>query len=74
MDQRFNRTLQEQLRKVIDENQQDWDEHLPIFLMAYRAKQTALPPAKILFVSNLRLPADLKFGTPSNVQRTETEY
>uniref|UniRef100_A0A1B0G9X5 Integrase catalytic domain-containing protein n=1 Tax=Glossina morsitans morsitans TaxID=37546 RepID=A0A1B0G9X5_GLOMM len=77
MAERFNRTFQEHLRKVIDNNQQDWDEHIPIFLMAYRSavhNTTALPPPKILFGSNLRLPADLKFGTPPNVQRTETEY
>uniref|UniRef100_A0A1B0GEE5 Integrase catalytic domain-containing protein n=1 Tax=Glossina morsitans morsitans TaxID=37546 RepID=A0A1B0GEE5_GLOMM len=67
MVERFNRTLEEHLRKVIDDDQQDWDEHIPIFLMAYRSavnNTTALPPAKILFGSNLRLPADMKFGTP----------
>uniref|UniRef100_A0A1A9V208 Integrase_H2C2 domain-containing protein n=1 Tax=Glossina austeni TaxID=7395 RepID=A0A1A9V208_GLOAU len=45
--------------------------------VAYRSpvhNTTALPLAKILFGINLRLPADLKFGMPPNVQRAETEY
>ncbi|XP_037896712.1 uncharacterized protein LOC119641894 [Glossina fuscipes] len=77
MVERFNRTLQGHLRKEIDDNQQNWDENIPIFFIAYRSSvhnTTALPPAQILFGSNLRLTADLKFGTPPNVQRTETEY
>ncbi|XP_037897301.1 uncharacterized protein LOC119642276 [Glossina fuscipes] len=77
MFERFNRTLQEHLRKVIDNNQQDWNEQIPIFLMAYRSavhNTTAVPSVQILLGSNLRLPADLKFGKTPNVQRIETEY
>uniref|UniRef100_A0A1A9UR48 Integrase catalytic domain-containing protein n=1 Tax=Glossina austeni TaxID=7395 RepID=A0A1A9UR48_GLOAU len=65
--ERFNRTHQGHLRKVIDDNQQHWDERVPIFLMAYRSpvhNATTVSPAMILFGSNLRLPAELKFWTP----------
>lgn len=64
--ERFNGKHQENLGKVIDDNQQHWDNRVPIFLMAYRSAMhsiTALAPAKILFGSNPRLHADLKFWT-----------
>ena len=33
---RFNRTLESMLAKTINENQQDWDQHMPKLLLAYR--------------------------------------
>ena len=34
--ERFNRTLESMLSKVVNENQKDWDAHLPKALFAYR--------------------------------------
>ena len=34
--QRFNRTLEATLSKVVSENQKDWDSHIPKALFAYR--------------------------------------
>lgn len=36
MVKRFNRTMEEQLSKIMDSHQQDWDEYPTLFLMAYR--------------------------------------
>ena len=72
MVERFNRTLEEHLRKVVDAHQRDWDKHIPMFLLAYRSaihNTTSKTPASVLFGMELRLPADLKFG----VQRAEAE-
>ena len=34
--ERFNRTVEAMLAKMVRENQRDWDKHLPKALMAYR--------------------------------------
>jgi len=35
--ERFHRTLNSMLGKVVQENQRDWDERLPFVMAAYRA-------------------------------------
>lgn len=68
MVERFNRTLEEYLSKVVERHQRDWDRHIPPLLLAYRASihdTTGQTPAKIVLGRNLRLPCDLVFGTPS---------
>jgi 2-iminoacetate synthase ThiH len=45
---RYVKTLKEHLRKVVPTHQRDWDERLPIFLLAYRAsihETTGMTPA-----------------------------
>ena len=37
MVERFNRTLEQHLSNVVDGNQTDWDQRIPLFLMAYRS-------------------------------------
>jgi len=37
MVERYVKTIEEHLRKVVSTHQRDWDERLPIFLLAYRA-------------------------------------
>ena len=36
MVERFNRTLEAQLSKFVDECQRDWNKYVPLLLMAYR--------------------------------------
>ena len=36
MVERFNRTIENQLAAYVAENQQDWDQHIPMLLLAYR--------------------------------------
>lgn len=37
MIERFNRTLQQMLAMFVNDYKDDWDEHLPLLTMAYRA-------------------------------------
>jgi hypothetical protein len=67
MVERYIRTVEEHLRKVVASHQRDWDARLPIFLLAYRASThdtTGLTPANLVFWRELRLPGDLLFGAP----------
>jgi hypothetical protein len=37
MVERYIKTIEEHLRKVVAPHQRDWDGRLPLFLLAYRA-------------------------------------
>jgi len=77
MVERFNRTLEEHLSKVVDIHQKDWDQHIPSFLLAYRSAihdTTGFTPARVLFGRELRLPCDLKFGTPNEEHVEINDY
>lgn len=68
MVERFNQTMEKHLCKMVDEHQRDWDQHLPLFLMAYRAAihdTTGQTPSRVVFGREIRLPCDLLFGTPA---------
>ena len=77
MVERFNRTLVQQLALFTAANQEDWDEHLPYLLMAYRASQhgsTAWSPALLMYGRELRSPVDLLCGpTPERLDRPPGE-
>ena len=50
--ERFNQTLQTALVKMVNENQNDWEDHLSAVLFAYRTAQqkaTKLSPFEILY-------------------------
>jgi hypothetical protein len=50
MVERYVKTVEEHLRKVVSTHQRDWDERLPIFLLAYRASTqdiTGIAPANV---------------------------
>jgi hypothetical protein len=52
MVERYIKTIEENLRKVIASHQRDWDERVPLFLLAYRASThdtVGLTPAKLMF-------------------------
>jgi hypothetical protein len=52
MVERYVKTIEEQPRKVVTSNKRDWDEKLPLFLLAYRASThdtTGLTPASLVF-------------------------
>lgn len=78
MVERFNRTLENQLSRFVNEHHTDWDEHIPYILMAYRSavhESTKCTPAKVLFGSELRLPIDLYLGRPDTEQeQSVSEY
>ena len=71
MVERFNRTLDEYLRKVVSEQQKDWDEHIPRFLLAYRSAvhdSTSKSPAKVIFGTEIKLPGDLEFDVKPSTE------
>ena len=50
--ERFNRTLEAMLSKTIQQNQRDWDQHLPIVMFAYRTaihEATGYTPFHVTF-------------------------
>jgi hypothetical protein len=52
MVERYMKTIEERLRKVVVPHQRDWDEGLPLFLLAYRAAShdtTDLTLASLVF-------------------------
>ncbi|PNF18926.1 hypothetical protein B7P43_G15981 [Cryptotermes secundus] len=61
MVERYVKTIEEHLRKVVTSHQRDWDERLPLFLLAYRASShdtTGLTPVGLVFGRELRLPCN----------------
>ena len=76
MVERFNKTLKAQLAKFVDQHQRDWDEHVPLLMMAYRtADTTGVTPAKMMLGRDLRLPLHLFIGQPSEeVPMHKSEY
>jgi hypothetical protein len=77
MVERCVKTIEEHLRKVVATNQRNWDEKLPLFLLAYRASThdtMGLTPASLVFVGELRLSCNLLFGVPPDKERSTTDY
>ena len=81
--ERFNRTLEQMLSKVVSDHQRDWDEHLQKVLFAYRTAihdSTGYSPFLVTFGRSPNLPVDIILGRPSPlsvdvpqfVQKTQT--
>jgi len=67
--ERFHRTLNSVLGKVVSSNQRDWDEHLPYAVAAYRAtvhETTGYTPNYLFFGRENRAPLDLVAGPAPN--------
>ena len=65
--ERLHRTLGQQLAILTSKHQRNWDEHLPLVLMACRSavqESTACTPALLMLGRELRTPAELAFGRP----------
>ena len=76
MVERFNRTILAQLSTFVEQHQRDWDQHIPMLLMAYQSavhNSTRYTPARLMLGRDLRLPVDLLYGRPEEEQHT-TEY
>ena len=67
MIERFNRTLQQMLAMFVNENHNDWDDHLPYLTSAYRAsvqESTRCTPNSIMLGREFLLPTDVIVETP----------
>jgi transposase InsO family protein len=65
--ERFHRTLNSMLAKIIDDTQRDWCEVVPLVMAAYRATPhdtTGYSPNKVIFGRENRMPLDLMFPPP----------
>ena len=62
MVERFHRTLNSALAKIVDDSQRDWCEKLPFVMAAYRASEhssTGFSPNFLMFGREVRAPVDL---------------
>ena len=67
--ERFNQTLQIMLKSFVNKNRNDWDDHLPYLLMAYRASEnesTGVTPFKMMFGREMSYPLDIMAGNPKS--------
>ena len=65
--ERYNRTLENILSKLIDNEQRSWDDALLYAMMAYRSsvhESTNQSPEKMLLGREIQLPVDLLLGCP----------
>lgn len=72
--ERFHRTLNSMLGKVVQTNQRDWDDRLASVMAAYRASKhasTGQSPNMIIFGKENRAPIDIALGP---VQGEEQHY
>jgi len=70
--ERFHRTLNAMLGKVVSSSQRDWDERLPAVLAAYRSsphESTGFSPNRLFLGREVRMPWDLIMGLPIDEQR-----
>ena len=77
--ERFNWTLEAMLAKSVDEHQEDWSDHLPILLMAYRTsihESTKFSPFHLNFGKSTQLPIDImmRIGAAGNENRNLSVY
>jgi RNase H-like domain found in reverse transcriptase/Integrase zinc binding domain/Integrase core domain len=74
--ERFHRTLNGMLGRIISENQKDWDVWLPYVMAAYRSSQnevTSYSPNYLMLGREVRAPVDIVLGTGYD-QHMETTY
>ena len=72
-------TIEGMLSKFVAENQQDWDSHLPILMMAYRStvhKTTSFTPCELMFGWQINFPIDIQLGQPKqgSGDQNKTKY
>ena len=78
--ERFHRTLNAMLGKVMNESQRDWDDRLPYVLAAYRASvhdSTGFTPNRLFLGRESRMPVDLAIGLSSedrDPEQTTDDY
>ena len=69
--ERLNRTIQQMLKGYVQEMKDDWEDHLPYILMAYRSsvqETTGCSPNLLMLGREVALPLDILVGSPTPVQ------
>ena len=74
--ERFHRTLNSMLGKVVSTSQRDWDDKLPAVMAAYRASRhesTGFSPNFLTFGTELRAQLDLLLGLPAEQEEVSID-
>lgn len=74
--ERQHQTILDYLSKFVAENQKDWDEWIPMFLLAYRSSKhesTGISPSEVIFGKDIYLPLDLIRGVPSITKKKDPQ-
>lgn len=69
LQERFNQTMERAIAKFVNENNDDWDQHLDGILFAYRTAQhdsTKLSPFYVMFGRQPILPVDMDLNAEAN--------
>ena len=72
MVERANRSIQNMIASYISDSQDDWDEHIPLLMMAYRSsvhESTGISPAMMMLGRELTLLVDMTLGRPIRDER-----
>ena len=75
--ERFHRTLNSMLGKVVATNQKNWDEFLPSVMAAYRASRheaTGYSPNFLMLGREITAPLDVVFGVPEGEEAHYASY
>jgi len=65
----YMRTLVNMLSSFVSNHQRDWDQYVPLLMMAYRSavhETTGVSPCQMMLGREINLPVDLVFGKPLN--------
>ncbi len=74
MIERFNRTVVQMLSIFVNDHRNDWDDHLPYVMMAYRAsahESTKCSPNLLMLGREIFLPIDIMAGIPPHTLEYE---
>lgn len=78
MIERFNKTVGNMLATLVEKDQKNWDEVLPLAMMAYRSadqETTSYSPNMMMLGREARLPVDLVYGSlPVNSATSVPQY
>lgn len=78
MIERACRSVQAMLSAYVSQNQKDWDQYIPLIMMAYRSSvhdTTKCTPCAMMLGREIRLPIDLALGIPEiRTSKCESEY
>ena len=77
MVERYNKTLIRMIRAYLSNEQDEWDLHLGCIASAYRStpqESTGLTPNMLLFGREVRIPAELLFGSSSSTHEDVSSY
>ena len=76
--ERVNRTILDMLSKYLSDNHSDWDKHLPLLMLGYRAqvyRSVGYSPFYLMFGREPRLPIDSELEVPHAVRaKSAAEY